>query len=108
MKLSANSLGIFIFTTLATVAFIWMAKRPATEENQVMQFGMPLQAATTKKAIEKPELVDEKPIEETLSTEEASSVKDSLPTEASSNDSASSEPEKTEDDTNKKADSEKK
>ena len=72
MKLSANSLGIFAFTAITTVAFVWMAKRPPVEENQIMQFGMPLQT-TTERTNDKPELVNEKSIEGSSSAEEPTS-----------------------------------
>ena len=72
MKLSANSLGIFAFTAISTVAFVWMAKRPPVEENQAMQFGMPLQT-TTERTTDKPELVNEKSIEGSSSAEEPAS-----------------------------------
>ncbi len=58
MKLSANTLGMLVFTAIATTAFVWMAKRPATN-TKVMQFGMPLQSTTATKEEDKPRLVDE-------------------------------------------------
>ena len=74
MKSSANTLGIFVFTAIAITAFTLMAKRPTAEGN-ILQFGMPLKSTaiaqedvTTK---EKPQLVDEKPVEELIKVEEA-------------------------------------
>ena len=109
MKLSANSLGIFAFTAIATIAFVWMAKRPPVEKNQAMQFGMPLQK-TTEKTIDKPELVNEKSIEDSSSVEEpassdggdgGSSAADGAPV---AEEPAPSESKKAEDNTDKKPD----
>ena len=86
MKLSANTLGIFAVTAIATTAFVWMVKRPPVE-GQVTQFGMPSQTATAvEKAKDTPELVDEKPAEGSA-TEGSSSAESSeaeKPEEASS------------------------
>ena len=89
MKLSANTLGIFAVTAIATTAFVWMVKRPPVE-GQVIQFGMPSQTATAvEKAKDTPELVDEKPAEGAATEGEGSSTAES--SEAEKPEEASSE-----------------
>ncbi len=57
MKLSANSLGIFVLTAITTTAFVWMAKRPPVE-GYAIKFGMPLASSTEEMAKEKPKILE--------------------------------------------------
>lgn len=45
MKLSSNTIGILLFTVIASMAFVWMAKRPAVD-GQTISFGMPIKATS--------------------------------------------------------------
>lgn len=75
MKQPANTLGILVFTAIAGTAFAWMVKRPPVEA-QIMQFGMPMQAAAEKEVVAKetPEIVEEKPAEAPPAMEEKAEV----------------------------------
>ena len=76
-----------VFTAIATTAFVWMTKRPHVESD-IMQFGMPStssQAAQkTIESTDKPQLLDEKPVEELKEVveETVEEVKEEVSTDA--------------------------
>ena len=85
------------FTAIATIAFVWMTKRPNIEAD-VMQFGMPsISTQTEKKIVEptdKPQLLNEKPTEELKEVEETTEeVEEKISTDAPTEEA---EPEKIE------------